>query len=451
MVRLILPKVSAMLGWPLLALLAGCGGGSSDGGSPSVPMGPPGTLDATFGTGGVVLSTAGLPTAANAMVVQPDGKIVVAGSVGDGAAKSFYLVRYNLDGTLDAGFGIGGTVTTVFGAVAGGEARAVVLQADGKIVAVGGSSGACALARYNADGSLDSAFGNGGMVLSRSARDEVVCTGAMLQTDGKIVAAVLHGPVGYSDLKGSVMRFDPNGSRDSNFGVAGEADFGCQATSCEPTGVAIRSDGRILVSGMEWFGAPFGGETRILLAQFDPDGTPDPKFGDAGFAVLRVPVYSCFLTGLALDPDGKAVVLVLGSPECGYALHRLNVDGSLDAGFGINGNPENPMDKFVSGNGIALQSNGKIVVAGYIGEYSPDGRFQRSAAVIRYTPSGVLDSGFGNAGVAVTPVAGVAVENAVASVPDGRIVIAGNVTSDSAQPGIFVARYFGDPAATAAH
>src|SRR5207244_2135037 len=127
----------------------------------------PGDLDPSFGTGGQVITpiSSGYD-AANALVVQPDGKLVAAGHAYNAGNIVFALVRYNADGTLDGTFGSGGKVTTVIGTASRGTA--LVLQPDGKLVAAGytynGKSTAFALVRYNTNGSLDTSFGSGGKV-----------------------------------------------------------------------------------------------------------------------------------------------------------------------------------------------------------------------------------------------------------------------------------------------
>src|SRR5262249_17534115 len=126
-----------------------------------------GTLDPTFGTGGQVTTNFGLPAGAGSAAVQPDGKLVVAGTIAQNGRNDFALARYNTDGTLDAGFGVGGKVTTDF--FDGYDvATGVVIQLDGKIV-VGGTVGTdpfadFGLARYNSNGTLDTTFGTGGKV-----------------------------------------------------------------------------------------------------------------------------------------------------------------------------------------------------------------------------------------------------------------------------------------------
>src|SRR6266536_6168109 len=150
---------------------------------PGAAVAGPGALDPSFGTGGQVTTDFGGFDSAQAVAVQSDGKILAAGSSGGG---DFALARYNADGTLDSTFGSGGKLTTDFGGF--DVALGVALQADGKIVAVGGggSGSDFALARYNADGSLDASFGSGGMVTTDFGGFEAA-TAVAIQGDGKIV------------------------------------------------------------------------------------------------------------------------------------------------------------------------------------------------------------------------------------------------------------------------
>ena len=155
---------------------------------------PNGTLDGTFGTGGKVTTDFnGDDDEAHALVLQPDGKLVAAGQAESGyRGRDFALARYNPNGSLDATFGTGGKVTTDF---AGNDDAAfgAVLQSDGKIVAAGGAktsrSQDFALARYNANGSLDATFGTGGKVTTDFAGNDDAAFALALQQDGKLVAA----------------------------------------------------------------------------------------------------------------------------------------------------------------------------------------------------------------------------------------------------------------------
>src|SRR5439155_927966 len=183
----------------------------------------PGDLDPSFGAGGQVTTPilSGYD-AASALVVLPDGKLVAAGHAYNANNDTFALVRYNADGSLDGNFGTGGKVTTPFGN--GGAARGGVLQADGGVVAAGqsmrGSVIQVALVRYNADGSLDTSFGTGGKVTTSIGGVDDKAIALVLQPDGKLVAAGYSK--GGSNIAFALARYNADGSLDASFGTAGK-------------------------------------------------------------------------------------------------------------------------------------------------------------------------------------------------------------------------------------
>jgi uncharacterized delta-60 repeat protein len=208
-------------------------GGTAGGAAVLVRYTMDGSLDVGFGTAGKVIAPIAM---ANAVAIQSDGKIV--------AAEVAALVRYNSDGSLDVGFGTGGTVT-----ISSGGANAVALQADGKIVAVGHSNcgfgcGDFTLVRYNSDGSLDAGFGSGGAVTTSISPEDDGGNAVALQADGKIVVA---GQSGNSvDFNFALARYDTDGSLDSGFGTGGKVitPAGSGAGS-----LVIQSDGKLVAAG----------------------------------------------------------------------------------------------------------------------------------------------------------------------------------------------------------
>src|SRR5882724_2239092 len=201
-----------------------------------------GDLDPTFGTDGKVLTDFDHSTdIANAVAVQADGKLVVVGTTyqnNDFSDEDFAVARYNPDGTLDRTFGIGGKVQTDFPGLAA-VASSVVVQPDGKIMAAGtvfvnfnpgdSSNTDFALARYNSDGSPDATFGNGGQVSTDFLGLEDDAFSVLIQPDGKIVAVgSANDPATFYDF--AAVRYLSNGTIDTTFGVAGKVhtDFGDQ-------------------------------------------------------------------------------------------------------------------------------------------------------------------------------------------------------------------------------
>jgi uncharacterized delta-60 repeat protein len=365
--------------------------------------------DPSFGQGGGImtfLSTEG--SSANALVLQPDGKLVAVGTVTppQGGPEQFALVRYLPDGSVDSSFGSDGVVETP---IPGGfaEANAAALQPDGKIVVAGdylSSAGSeFALARYNADGLLDAGFGSGGIVTTQVEGVDSKAFGLVLQPDGKIVAG--GDATSSTDSGSAVVRYLPNGSPDPSFGTGGIA-FSTQPGENGFDAVALQPDGKILGVGQ-----------NTPLTRFNTDGSPDTSFGSGGISVVAAPKAAA----IALQADGR--IVVAGGTSSYFVLVRANSDGSADQTFGTDALVATPMGRGPAGaSAVAIQPDGKIVAAGT----SQPG----SAALItvaRYNQDGSLDSTFGTGGVAATLPRGT-VNAGVASVAlqaDGKIDVAG--------------------------
>ena len=421
----------------LAVLVTGCGGGG--GGSSSGQT--PGTLDSSFGTGGTVITPFGLGAQALSVVQQPDGKIIAAGQ-GSGA---FVLIRYNADGTLDTGFGNGGKVDSSSFAPTGSGAAGVTLQPDGKIVVAGSSRPAnldvCTVFRLNADGSLDLDFGNGGVALVTNAVIEARgCNAPSVLPDGKLLVAV-DGSSGSSGRLG-LIRFKTDGAPDTAFGVGGVAVVGTTYNIAQARTVTIQPDGKAIAGGSSgyWVGAsgPIGFTSEYVLARFDAAGVLDPTFGQHG-VILGSSEPSTAVYAVALQPDNKLVVGVGGNEK----VLRLLPDGTPDSTFRVDG----ALTVYWAG-GIALQSNGKIVIA----ETIPGVVAGTSAefGLVRLNPDGSVDAGFGNSRSVTTPIGSNGQANAVAIQRDGRIVIAGWAMIGPLPPlanppeNFALARYFGD-------
>jgi uncharacterized delta-60 repeat protein len=211
----------------------------------------PDDLDTTFGTGGVVTTAIGPGNdGAFAIAVQPDGKIVAAGSAHSGNDYDFALARYTVSGTLDSSFGTGGVVTTAIGPGDDG-AHAVVIQEDGKIVAAGsahsGSDWDFALARYTVSGTLDSSFGTSGVVTTPIGTGDNFAPSVAIQPDGKIVAAgSAHSG---SDFDFVLACYTVSGMLDTTFGTSGVVTTAIGPSDDEALAAAIQEDGKIVAAG----------------------------------------------------------------------------------------------------------------------------------------------------------------------------------------------------------
>jgi uncharacterized delta-60 repeat protein len=188
----------------------------------------PGSLDPSFGTGGVARALfSGGPAFEYAMARQPDGKIVVAGEQSVGQTVGFALARFTSDGELDPSFGTGGRVVTTTISAQYAQAFAVVVQPDGKIVAGGIAHGRMAFARYLPDGSLDPTFGTDGVVYVIFPDGVVYANGLALDNAGRIVAAGPYSGIGVIEF--AVVRLEPDGDVDTAFGTDGRVTTGFSA------------------------------------------------------------------------------------------------------------------------------------------------------------------------------------------------------------------------------
>jgi uncharacterized delta-60 repeat protein len=365
-----------------------------------------GGLDPHFGTDGKVLTDfdSGSTDEANAVVIQPDGKIVAAGSSGKaGRGMDAALARYERDGSLDPSFGGAGTVLTNFGEASPGETsfeaiQALALQPDGKIVAAGytnadrsdGGGSAFALMRYDVDGTLDPAFGDAGRVLTRfDATTSAIAYAVAVQPDGRIVAA------GESGGDFALARYNPDGSLDSSFGDAGIllTDLGSGGFD-EVRAMALRANGRIVVAGRSEF--------RFALVRYTREGQLDPTFGDGG-RVLTDFGFTAQAFGVANLPGGK-IVAGGWANETGYdfALVRYRSNGRVDPSFGSNGLVLTDIGggSFDQAFALAARPNGSIVLAGMTNPDTPGA--PDHFALARYRKTGHLDRKFGNGGIVVT-------------------------------------------------
>lgn len=289
-----------------------------------------GLLDPSFGVGGVVTTAIGKGSTAEALVLQQDGKLVAAGSSGRGAESMFALARYDENGLLDRSFGDAGTVTTPVGKAA--VAQAVLLQPDGKLV-VAGSSGTgahstFALARYDGNGRLDRSFGNAGTVTTASW-SYAVAQALVLQPDGRLVAAGRGGQL--HDFTFAVARYDSHGRLDRSFGSGGVTTTRI-GDSAGVAALLLQPDGKLVAAGSAFYGQGiYAGHDEFALARYDEDGHPDAGFGSGGTATTAIGKQSG-AAALVLEPDGKLVAAGYSGDgrNFTFALARYESDGRLD-------------------------------------------------------------------------------------------------------------------------
>jgi len=391
---------------------------------PASLMAQAGTLDPSFGAGGIVLTA---NTGANAGALQGDGKILVAGSISTVQnAQQPGLLRYNSDGTLDSGFGAGGKV--VIAGNNAGPAFAVAVQTDGKILAAAPANLLLTVFRFNSNGSVDSTFGSNGATAIQAAGLflDPASGGIALEPDGRILVST-----GQNEGEGLriVARLLANGQLDSTFGSNGAAPtFGGDS-------VAVLPNGNILVG------------TGSVTSTYAPNGVVVTDFGIHG----QTPGFANDVGGFVVNnhsPTGTRIItagsiftdpnLMLANRVSGFLLVSYKINGTLDNAFGIHGGVATPFpgNTFSRAFAVALQRNGDVVA---VGQTALTDTGPSDFALVRYNPDGSVDTTFGNSGFVTTPFGtSVAFANTVLIQIDGKIIAVGNSNN-----GTTLARYLG--------
>lgn len=416
-----------------------------------------GALDPGFGTFGKVTTDIGNSIDSGFdMAIQGDGKIVVAGPTFGAGGGDFSVVRYNVDGTLDSTFGAGGKVTTDFNG-RNDIAYAVAIDGNGKIVVVGASSQSSdsdlALARYNTNGTLDSSFGTGGQVrtdMFSGSQDQALDV-AIQSADNKIVVGGSTGLPNSQDLLFALARYNTNGSLDGGFGVGGlvttNYDIGADVVSR----LAIQSDGKIVAAGTNPInflnnnGVLTPQESKFALARYATDGALDGSFGTGGKVTTSFATGFDEAKGVAIQSDGK--IVVAGSAVIGdnrdFAAARYNTNGTLDSSF--NGTGLQRVDFAIRNDtalGVAMEGD-KIVMVGSTA--SATLTFDVNLAIARLNANGSIDTTFGRRGrIGTDFLGGRDTAAAVAIDGNGNIVVAGTAAPINSLVSDFaVSRYLG--------
>lgn len=308
------------------------------------------------------------------------------------------IISLAQDGSLDLTFNNNGIATTPIGssnALAGPSALSV--QSDGKIIVGGGSfqNGytGFTIVRYLTNGSLDSTFGNNGVVFTQIGMSSGI-TSIALQNDGKIIVAG-NTKLNSSTFNFTAIRYDTNGIPDATFGNGGVAMIDVENSS-NCYNIALKQNGKIVLSGY----SNFNFNTGISLVQLNADGTLDTNFGTGGVSIhhfAESPDIEAW--AMALDANEKIVTTgiiydtILQRNKISIA--RFNTNGSMDMGFGINGITKTSLNNNTddAGNAVAIQSDGKILIAA---------NSLCDAVILRYNSNGLPDSSFGAAGIIVT-------------------------------------------------
>lgn len=380
-------------------------------GATSAVNAAPGDLDPSFGVNGLAtLTNSDFVGPFYGVAIQPDGKIVaVGGGVVPYSSSAPYLVRYNGDGSLDSGFGSGGKVLID---PWGGFSPGLAVQGDGTILTGLNNS----VVRYSANGILETNFPND---LQPCLHYGSCIYAIVIQPDGRLLVATQSG----------LVRYNSDGTYDSSFGNSGMAPLGFEYRA-----ISLQSDGKIVASG--------GISGDILVVRYNADGTPDPTFGSNGGIVTIPNDNNGGANSVGVQLDGKIIIIsnshryIVPYPapvQFFVDLRRFNIDGTLDSGFGSGGLVETPVTQDSYAWALTLQSDGNIVA---VGQSLGQGIF-----MARYNTDGSPDTQFGTGGMVTTGTGGTG--NAIALQTDGKIVVAGWWT-DNSSSGPTVARYMAD-------
>lgn len=345
-----------------------------------------GNLDPSFGSGGKVLTDfdgLGGRDGVSDVALQPDGKIVAVGATIPRFRSAVALARYNSDGSLDATFGSGGKVVTAVTPL-DSAAHAVTIQPDGKLVVVGSAftsfssrpKSDFAIIRYNPNGGLDSTFGNGGIATTNFHQFMNQANDVAIQPDGKIVVggvSQLVVVIASIDILLPVLaRFNRDGSLDTGFGTAGKVIVDGSSQDFTAGHIALQADGKIISAGGFINSSMPVTSDNFSLVRYNPDGSRDSSFGTQGRATADFYSDDDWVTDLTIDPLGRVVAVGIAfrpisrvQDRAEFAVARFTPAGSLDTSFASGGRVSYNFFGFDDeASAVALQPDGKILAAG---------------------------------------------------------------------------------------
>ncbi len=378
------------------------GGDASDSGSTC--SGDAGSLDPAFGPAGVaVIAFPGEPAFPKALILQPDGKIMIGGRLTLADGDHFALFRLMPNGTLDTTFGTAGVAETRIGTMTNEPGR-IVAQPDGKILFAGTvyrSDADIALLRFNTDGTLDTTFGTNGVVLTNFEPGSTDQGAAVaLMPDGRIVVSGQAQLPGFPPTRGAAfVRYLADGSLDTTFGTGGYTTVVVRGKGDQASSLALLPSGKIVATGLSLDPTVF--RLDLLALRLDADGSLDTTFADGGAFVSTGGPGSDYANGVRLDSSGR-VVIAGAANDSEIAITRLTTAGALDTTFGGTGLVRTKITAGVdSAYALAFESDGRIFAAG---RALPGGTLiDAGVGFLRYFPDGGLDPSFAGTGKLMIP------------------------------------------------
>ncbi len=393
----------------------------------------PGVLDQTFGVGGKVIIPADSTATTKAVVIQSDGKIISGTSTTINNIQYLTLIRYHTDGSFDTTFGINGRINVHPGSFC--SLGDIALQPDGKIIVGGNVSdtttnnrGGFLLIRYLPNGTLDSTFGNNGMVKTYpQTYYSLSLTCIIIKPDGKIVAGGSISSIAFTEDP-FVEQYLPNGQPDNSFNSNAFYISLPYGNAKSVSNMVATADGKIIAS-IEAKMVPANNSSDFLIAKLLANGSNDSSFGKNGINYTDFNNSGDMSYGITMLPDSSLVLSgsYMQSGFYHFALVKYTPNGKVDSSFGTNGRVTTRLSgKSSAVNKIITDPSGKLIVCGYAysGLWS-DNAYDFALAV--YNSNGSLDSTFGRNGMLTTDFAnGKDNANALSLQADGKIVLAGD-------------------------
>jgi uncharacterized delta-60 repeat protein len=407
-----------------------------------------GSLDPTFNGTGYVVYDRDQTDLYQDVKVQPDGKIVAAGTSYTPTYSSVIEVtRYLDDGSFDPSFGTSGHFN--YGVNIETGAYKCIIRDNGKIL-VGGyttdyTSWWMLLLQINPDGTPDSTFGVNGVTTINAGPGEDVIYALALLNDGRILAAGYSQDVSFLNVP-FVARFSVNGILDTSFGTAAFAKVPVTESDNDFSAICVQPDGKILAAGhisngLNWF--------SLLIARFDSTGMPDPSYGTDGVVNLNLGNVDDEFFDIQLTSQDEAILTGFTVTQEDFYYHLLlmkfDASGQPEPSFGNNGSVIAGEVPYTFGDALALETDGRILVTGCTGNLAPD---NNDWALWRFQSDGSPDSIFGTNGLTTTDFFGNADESLGIALYQDKIILAGKTRNADNFLDFAVARYTNDVGVT---